>query len=284
MTLTILIALAVSAVAQAESADDEMRKMEVELWRKAFSRQAKEYRIATVAEPDKPFKLVEKPVFLWSQPVRFNQSGSVFIWLQADGRPGVIGTLYSWKSWQEKWALSHEFHSLAPVPLQTVWRHKTIWTPTEPGLKWRILPHAPPPSKSTRMQTRQMRLLARKFQAHTLDRNGDRWELRLLSKPLHAYTVHERDATVTGGLFAMCQGLDPELLLAIEFRPAADGGKWYFACGAFTDYELHVQFEGEEVWSTPITPTADNPQKVYWRCRITSLAPLPRETIEPGSK
>jgi hypothetical protein len=276
MAYTMLLAIAVGATGQAEQAADA-RQREVGIWRRAFNRQAKEYRIAATDNPAKVFDLVEKPVFLWSQPVRFSQIGSVYIWVQEDGRPGAIGTIFCWKTQQANWAMTHEFHSLATEPVKTVWRGQAIWAPTEPGLQWSLLPDADPPGDSRRRQSLQIRRLSREFQAHTEGANRGRWELRLLPKPLHDYAVEEGEATKVGAVLAMCQGTDPELLLVIEARPTDRGVRWHYACGAFTDLGLVVQFRGAKVWSAPATPGGRDPGKCYWRERITSVARLPEE-------
>ena len=98
MTYTLLMALVASVTGQLDQTEDAGQR-EITLWRKAFDRQAKEYVITAVDEPANAFQLVEKPVFLWNQPLRqqFTQIGSVYVWLGPDGRPGAIGTLYCWK-------------------------------------------------------------------------------------------------------------------------------------------------------------------------------------------
>ncbi len=277
MVYTVLMAIAIGATGQAEQEEDARQREIIGLWRKTFDRYVMEYRITAADEPEMAFRVVEKPVFLWNQPVRFNQIGSVYMWVQQDGRPGAIGTLYCWNNWKEFWAITHEFHSLATKPIKTVWRGETIWAPTEPGLKWKVLPGAAQPGDSRRMQLQQIRQLSRKFRAHTVDKKGDRWELRLLPKPLHDYAIEKGQATMAGAVFAMCQGMDPELLLAIESQSTDQGTRWHCACGAFTDYELHVDFRGTEIWSVSPTETGGDSSKPYWRNRITSRASLPEE-------
>ncbi len=278
MTYTILIAVVAGVTGQLDQTEDAGQR-EITLWRKAFDRQAKDYVITAVAEPANAFRLVERPVFLWNQPLRqqFTQIGSVYVWLGQDGRPGAIGTLYCWKMPDEHWSLSHEFHSLASTPLKTVFRGRAFWAPTKPGLTWRPVPDAPRPAGSRQRQLLQIRQLARQFQAHLVDRKRDRWELRLLSKPLYDYATEDGETPLAGALCAMCVGVDPELLLAIEARQTDEGAQWHYACGALAGLELHVRFQGKEVWSWPMTPPGGDPGRIYWRNRITAEAHLPAD-------
>jgi hypothetical protein len=59
-----------------------------------------------------------------------------------------------------------------------------------------------------------------------------------------------------GALFGFVTnaGTDPELILMIEARSTESGTRWHYACGTFTDDELHCQYRYKEVWSAPATP------------------------------
>ena len=56
-----------------------------------------------------------------------------------------------------------------------------------------------------------------------------------------------------GALFALCQGTDVEIVLAIEARRTAQGYRWHYGCGDFSDYRLFVRLDDDEVWSSPGT-------------------------------
>ncbi len=273
--LVITMAMA-CVVSQTEQLDDQ-RKQEVELWRKYLGDVVKEYRLVSADQPAKPLQRIERPLFLWNQPIRRGQIGSLYLWLRRDGRPAAIGTLFCWYQTQQGWLVMHEFHSLAQKPLKLAFRGRTVWAPTEPGLRWKTLEEGTKVATSRRRQLSQIRQLARRFQAHTLALDKARWELRLLSRPLHEYATGQGDALKCGAVFAMCQGMDPEVILVIEARSTSNGTRWHYACGAFTDYELHVRYRGQEVWSAPPTPdgTIFSPDKAYWRDFIARNVPVP---------
>ncbi|MDB5306175.1 MAG: hypothetical protein JWO38_377, partial [Gemmataceae bacterium] len=64
---------------------------------------------------------------------------------------------------------------------------------------------------------------------------------------------------VDGAVFALVSeaGTDPEVLLVIEAREEAGKLQWEYACGRFSDWELHVQRKDKEVWSS--VPSETNP-------------------------
>ena len=146
-------------------------------------------------------------------------------------------------------------------------------------MQWKRIPVDTPVAMSRTRQLSQIRQLARKFKAHTLSLDQQRWQLRLLPRPLHEYTTQEGDSQRAGAVIALLQGMDPELILVIEARAAEDGIAWHYACGSFTDYETHLSFGNREIWSAPATPREDalSPKKAYWRGYITKRA-LPPES------
>ena len=165
-----------------------------------------------------PSSALSAPVFLWSQPVRHGQIGAVYLWLEHDGRPAALGTIFAWRLPPQPWEVMHEFHSLALQPLQLDFRGRTVWAPTEPGLQWQPFADETEVATSQQRQSAQIRQLARQFRAHTVTLEKDKWELRLISRPLHEYATGEGESVKCGAVFAMSQGTDPELILVIEAR------------------------------------------------------------------
>ncbi len=86
---------------------------------------------------------------------------------------------------------------------------------------------------------------------NSVDFQQGRWELRLIPRPVHQYDAGDNDKGTSGALFAMCQGTDPELWLALETRPTAEGSRWHFAFASFTDYAVQARHDSVEVWSCP---------------------------------
>ena len=102
-----------------------------------------------------------------------------------------------------------------------------------------------------------MRELAREFAATTEDQKGNRWPLRVLPKPLYRYESTDPDL-VDGAVFAYVTsaGTDPEIILVLEARKAADASSptWSFAVARFTDLSFRVAFKGKEVATGPYIP------------------------------
>jgi hypothetical protein len=113
-----------------------------------------------------------------------------------------------------------------------------------------------------------MRRLAQEFGGHEIDGDGKRWQLRLLPAPLYRYPS-AKARVLDGALFALISsaGTDPEVLLLLEARQD-DGGTpyWQYACGRFSDWELHVQRKDKEVYTSVPGPTntgAHDPLHLY---------------------
>ncbi len=254
----LLLALALSRVAEAESDGDAREKL-VTAWLKVCTSHAKDYRINTVDKPKEEFKLLPNAVFRHHQPIRGNDIGGMYVWVGADGRPGVIGNIFAYsRSFTRDGSRNaiHEIQSLADAPLAVVWRERSHRF--EAVFAWTPIPGAPQPAASSAGRLRQVRLLSRRFRGHSIDRGGGRWELRLIPRPLYTYEMEKHDAVLGGALFALCQGTDVEIVLAIEARRTADGYRWHYGCGDFSDYRLFMRLdvspgEGDEVWSSPGT-------------------------------
>ncbi len=107
-----------------------------------------------------------------------------------------------------------------------------------------------------------------------------RWELRLLPTPLYRYPA-AKTGVVDGALFALISnaGTDPEVLLILEAREEGGKLRWEYACGRFSDWELHVQRKGTEVYASvpsDANPFAHDPLHLY---RI-----YPEKVVTPEGK
>jgi hypothetical protein len=221
-------------------------------WLAVCDKQAAEFAISAAATPDKPFRRIAQPVFRHAQPARGNDVGAVWLWVDDKNRPVAVGDIFAWSiNDAPVRSVTHEFHSLADVPLVGSFEGSPRWTPKAAGLVWKPVPDGPVPGKSKADRQRQARDLARGFSANSVDFQSGRWELRLIPRPVHQYDVDGGDRQVSGALFAMCQGTDPELWLAIETRPTSEGARWHFAFASFTDYEVQARHDSVDVWSCP---------------------------------
>ncbi|MEE8452179.1 MAG: hypothetical protein V3R99_09700 [Thermoguttaceae bacterium] len=278
MSYTLLLAVSLSCVSQAAADRDAQAKLDAG-WLKVCQSHAEDYVIYPTDAPKEKFKLLPNPVFRHSQPVRGDDIGGVWLWVRDDGRPGVVGTVfaYSMSSFQPgERNVSHEFHSLATVPLTATWRGRPQWAPAKAGIEWKPIPDAPATAESPTRRLLQMRQLSRRFHAHSVGK-GERWELRLIAKPIYVYNVKDADAVLGGGLFAICQGTDPEILLGIEARRVDGNYRWHYACAPFSDYELHVRLDDTEVSALPRVRYNDRTDPHWWITDLLQKAKLPEE-------
>jgi len=216
-----------------------------------YVREASEYTIAPESAPGKPLELKKEPVFEWSNPTREGvQQGVIFVWLR-DGRPSALASVFSQAHDKPVGRqLIHEMHALDPEKL-VVTRANAMneWVP-QAGLARKELTDAPAPAATPGTRLLQMRRLAQEFTGHSQDPEGKRWELRLLPAPLYRYPEGKTGVT-DGALFTLIStaGTDPEVLLLIEARETQGKTRWEYACGRFSDRDLHVQRKEKEVWS-----------------------------------
>jgi hypothetical protein len=228
--------------------------------------EAAEYTIAVESAPTKALDLRKEPVFECLNPARSAQQGSVFLWLR-DGRPAALACIFSASRPQYGGRLVyHELHALDPEKLLVTRNAFNQWTPQD-GLARTEMPDAEAPAETRGARLLQMRRLAQEFAGHSVDRDRNRYELRLLPTPLYRYPT-ARDGAIDGALFALVStaGTDPEVLLVLEATAAAGKTRWQYACGRFSDFDLHVERKGQEVYSSVRTSTnvfAHDPLHIY---------------------
>ncbi|MCI0361334.1 MAG: hypothetical protein L0211_22860, partial [Planctomycetaceae bacterium] len=127
-------------------------------------------------------ELVEKPIYVWTNPTRSHgQHGAVFVWNDR-GRPVAVGSIFSHPETGKR-MVCHEFHSLATgTLLPERGPDDQRWEPKS-AIKFQPLPEAGVPDASPVRRLIQMRSLARDFTAHSIDYQMERWQLRLLGQP-----------------------------------------------------------------------------------------------------
>jgi hypothetical protein len=235
-----------------------------------YLQEAKNYSIAVASAPKKPLELKPEPVFEWSNPTRNGgQQGVVFLWLR-DGRPSVVGCIFSSPESVVKFPgarrIEHEFHALDPERLVVSRDSFNQWKPQE-GLARRELLDVPAPADGAAARKLQMGRLAEGFIGHTIDTaRKERFELRVLKSPLYRYPA-AKTGVIDGALFALVSeaGTDPEVLLVIEAREEKGKARWEYTLGKFSDCEIHVSLkgkngkEGKEVFSS--IPSEENPYR-----------------------
>ena len=209
---------------------------------------ASRHQIVDANQPSRRFKLRTAPVQSWSNPTRGNVVGAVFLW--TDGaRPVATGGIFVWR---EKTGnlLSREFHSLSDHRLVGRFDGTPIWSPTRPGIEFKVIPRAAKPAAGAATRLRQMKRLASRF-AVTISKTDERPEkTRLLPTPVYRY-ASKNDGIIEGSVFTFVQGTDPEALLLIEARPSGSATKWHFAMARCTSWSVLGKLDEQVVYNVP---------------------------------
>src|SRR5262245_7417055 len=200
LTLVLFVQLALPLAAQETSSDKEFRGQDaqrVAAWLKVSQDHAADYALTPKDKPDAPLKMLSKAVFRHSQPVRGDDIGAVYLWVDETGLPAALGTVfaYSYGGPGERW-VAHEFHSLYSTPLTGKWRDADAWSPSEPGVEWKEVPDVRSAAESENARLRQMREIGRRMSAHSTDANDSRWELRLITQPIYQYAAKQPSDTI----------------------------------------------------------------------------------------
>src|SRR5206468_3888332 len=126
------------------------------------------------------------------------------------------------------------------------------WRENDSAAELKDIPGAPPPSSEVAQRQRQLKQLAQKFTGHQFwDPDNTRYELRRLEHPLYTYR-DEAGGLLEGALYTLANGTNPEIMLFVEAGvDPKDNRKavWRYTVGRLAHAELHLQYEGKEVFS-----------------------------------
>lgn len=205
----------------------------------------------------KPFRVLPEPLLRWTNPVSSVPDGALFLWLDERSRPSIAAQVFIAARTKDLWL--HEFQSLSTNTFVVKRDTNRVWFPDRAGVEMKPLLEAAVPAKSKVGRLAQMRELAKRFEAVDDFEGKSRWELRLLTTPLHRYG-DEKEDLVDGALFAYAHGTDPEVLLLLEARRNGDSLAWRYGLAPMTGYALQVKDRGQVVWSAehrqpPFKPT-----------------------------
>ena len=270
-----MYALSMLLVLAAADTDDGLSKKMLPI----YVKEVESYTVAVESAPKKALDLKKEPIFEWLNPARIGQQGAVFLWLR-EGRPAALACIFSTPHERLPGRrINHELHALDAEKLLVKRDGYNQWKPRA-GFARAELPDAGVPAASRGARLLQMRRLAGEFTGHSIDRDSQRWELRLLSSPLYRYP-DAKTGVVDGALFALMSngGTDPEVLLLIEAKQTGGKLRWEYACGRFSDLELRVKRKGKEIFSSvpsETNPFAHDPLHLY---RI-----FPEKVVTPEGK
>jgi hypothetical protein len=213
-----------------------------------FRAAAESYQIS-VGDSDEALQLDAGSLLEWTNPVRQQERGSVFVWMR-DGRPSVISSFFTYE-YEGKVYDKAEFHSLADERLRMTGDGEVCWTP-RPGLKWESIQKVADPSPSERQRLVQMRSIARGYRVRLFDLDGQPTELRFLAQPLYRYKSRKQ-GVLDGAIFSYAVATDPEALLLVEAAGDADAPQWRCAFARFHYWRLEATTSaGNVAWSAEL--------------------------------
>lgn len=226
-----------------------------------FMKQSASVYDVTVGEKKTPLRLVAEPVLRWTNPVSNIPDGVLFLWIDAAGRPQVAAQVFIAAGTKDLWL--HEFSSLSAEPFDVARDGSVPWHPRKPGLEMEPVADAPAPADSAVRRLTQMRNIALEFQASDDFEGKSRWELRLLSKPLHRWGK-PGSQVLDGALFAFAHGTDPEVFVLVEARGSEGKYSYEYGLAPMTAYALKVSLKGREIWTAPYRKAPFQPNEPFF--------------------
>lgn len=255
LALVVLISCVYVASGVAQESRQNTKKKETPDWLRYCNERSDKYKIFASAAQNRPFKKKPEALMLHTQPIRGDQVGAIYLWIDEAGRSAAVGTviLHPEKhKEQNTYFLVEECHSLYDrsirgdlVDLQ--------WNCRGPGLEWKVLKGADEPQRGKPRLKVMARRLAGMFTAEGIDRDtgGTVRPLRFQPNPVHEYYAKDdADESLARYLFAGCLATDPEVFLCLEARRTPDGNRWFYSLAQFSDMLITVKYDDEEVWSS----------------------------------
>jgi hypothetical protein len=243
-------------------------------WTRFYREEAEQHRVAR--DDAAPLTRVDHALFEWASINHYH--GGVFAWSDR-GRPAVVGTIFSFPRGTNQRLAVREFVTLSETAVTVHGPGGTSWS-APPNVTLRLLPEAPMPPDNFNLLKLHARRLAREFSA-SLNRRGERWELRLLPKPLMEYQ-QPAEAILGGALFAFVgYSTDPEILLLIEARDGKDGAAWRYLPLRFSDKSLYLKYKDKLVWeSLRAGHGAEGPDTKDPHYHVLSSGLIPADVVE----
>ena len=261
---SLLIVFASSILADEPVTPTDGEKILHEKWQGAYQEIAQSLQMR---DGETKLALLDKPILFYTSPVRTNdQHGSMFLWTD-QGRPAVIGSIWSGLNRNDTALrnITHEFHSLSERPdVQAARGGQTQWSAGEPGIAWQTLAGSPAPASSRAARLSQMRAAVRKLAASITAVEAS--ELRLMSQPLYRYP--EKTPVIDGALFVFALATDPELIVLIEQQETVAEPATRVAFARFGNLPMSVKDGERELWSCEKGAPGRSEGRYYLHWRI----------------
>jgi len=215
---------------------------------------------------DQPIAPIGRPLFSYSDSARIIAAGAIWAW-GSEGRP--LAMAKCWKNANGTQTCAFSLTSDERVVVRGP-QFKT-WRPDEIQIEAAELAGAPAPDPKDAVRLRQIKEQARRFTAHEFwNSDNSRFELRLLSQPVHRYHEEKRKI-VDGAVFLLAIDDNPQILLFVEIlSPAASEVRWQYLLARVSSADLHVCLDGKEVWARERTPgIVGTSTDYYWHMVAT---------------
>jgi hypothetical protein len=202
---------------------------------------AKRYRFFADAAQSHELTLHAEPLLTYSNPVRGDVYGNVFVWTDK-GRPEVMAAIFDYRTEEH---FDTELHVFSRGGIVGVRDDKPFWNPPEAGVEFKAVPGAASPANTSAARLRQMRELARGFTVERDHPEQGLGDMRLLVQPLYRYEIASNDV-LDGGMFVFVEATDPEAILLLE--ASGEPAEWRFAMARVNIVEFRARYGGVEVW------------------------------------
>jgi hypothetical protein len=204
---------------------------------------------------------IGKSLFGYSDSARIIADGGIWAW-GSEGRPVAMAKV--WKNSNGTRTCAFSLTSDERVVVRGP-EFKT-WQPEQLQVEPARLNDAPAAERQNANRLRQLKEQARRFTAHEFwNPDNSRFELRLLTQPVHRYQDEKR-GIVDGAVFLLAYDTNPQILLFMEILKSAEADpRWQYLLARVSSAELHVSLDGREVWARNRTPgIVGRPNDDYW--------------------
>jgi len=205
-----------------------------------------------VGDQSHPAKLVEEPIFRYSDEQRFIRDAAMWVWTE-HGRPVSVMKLerYGFPDPARRWLFN--VGSVSPNLLTVTWPFDRKFESKKPGLSFQPLTGGPEIAESKAARLIQLKQLVRRFAATMTGGAADdaKTEMRLLPTPLFRYASPHAEIA-DGALFGLsATGTNPDAIVAVQWRGEGKTARWEFGITGTTNGGLQVRLDDQPVWSQP---------------------------------
>jgi hypothetical protein len=189
------------------------------------------------------FERHEKPLLKYTNPLRGDVYGHVFVWTHR-GRPEVIGAIFDHRTQGTAYT---ELHTLARAGVIACRDGREFWKPSNAGTTFKAVAGAPAPAATDTARLLQMRELSRGFSVERDHPEDGKQAMRLMPHPIFRYASAQTN-TLDGAIFVFVdETTDPEAYLLLE-ASGAERKTWQFAFARMNLVEFRAEYKGELVW------------------------------------